>query len=64
MCQISTGMCASLPDAQSFVDGGKHYIALVAHVSGVNAAEFRGFRGQCDQFFGLGVRSGRILQGG
>ena len=53
---------ALAPDAQSFVDRGQNGIALVAHVRGVDAAEFRRLGGQRDQLLGLGVGSGRVLE--
>ena len=37
-------------DAQGFVDGFEDGIAFVAHVCGVDAAEFAAFRGERDQF--------------
>ena len=51
-------------DAQSFVDRGQDGIALIAHVGGIDAAEFRRLGSQGDQLFGFGVRSGRILERG
>ena len=50
-------------DAQRFVDRGMSTFALVPHMGGVDSAELRGLRRQRDQFFGLGIRRGRILQG-
>ncbi len=49
-------------DAQSFVDRRQDAIALVAHVGGIDAAEFRRLRSQRDQLFGLRVGSGRVLE--
>ena len=52
---------ALAPDAQGFIDGGQDAVALVAHVRGVDAAEFRRLGGQRDQLLGLRVRRGRIF---
>ena len=49
-------------DANGFVERGNDGIALAAHVRGVNAAELRGLGCQSDQFFGRGIRRGRVLQ--
>ena len=53
---------AFAPDAQGFVDRGQDGIALIAHMGGVDAAEFRRLRSQGDQLIGLGVGSGRVLE--
>ena len=55
---------ALAPDAQSFVDRGQDGIAFIAHVGGIDAAEFRRLRGQGDQLIGFGVGSGRVLERG
>ena len=51
-------------DAQGLVDGLEHGIALVAHVSGVDAAEFGGFAGECDYFRRPGVGGGSVFERG
>src|SRR5215467_12635778 len=51
-------------DANRLVERWDDCIALVADVRGVDASEARSFGGKGDQFFCLGVRSGRILKGG
>ncbi len=53
---------ALAPDAQSLVDRGQNGITLIAHVGGVDAAEFRRFGRERDQLFGLRVGSGRVLE--
>jgi len=52
-------------DAQSFVDGFEDRVAFVAHVSGINAAEFSQLRvAESDQFLCLRKRRWSVLQRG
>ncbi len=66
--------CFEMPDlnrdmsltanADGFVDGGNDGVAFAAHVRGVNSSELGTLRRQGDQFFGGGIRGGRVLQRG
>ena len=49
-------------DADSFVDGGYHCIALAAHVRGVDAAQFGALGREGDQFFRCGIGRRSVLQ--
>jgi hypothetical protein len=49
-------------DSNDFVDRLQDGGTLTAHVRGMYATEARGFGGEHDQFFGLGVGSRRILE--
>ena len=50
-------------NADRFIDGGQHRPAFIAHVSGINATKFSRYARECNQFFGLGIRSWGIFQG-
>ncbi len=49
-------------DAQRFVNGGQNGVALVAHVRGIDAAGCGSLLRQSNQFFGPGVRRGRVFE--
>ena len=51
-------------DAQGFVNGFEHGVAFVAHVGGINAAEFSALGGESDQFFSFCVGSGSVFERG
>jgi hypothetical protein len=52
------------PDAERLVERGCDGVAFIANVGSIDAAGLCRLRRQRDQFFGLGVRCGRILQRG
>jgi hypothetical protein len=49
-------------DAQGFVDGFKDGVAFVAHMGGIDAAEFSGFGGESDEFIRFGIGSGSVFE--
>ena len=51
-------------DAQSFVDGFEDGVALIAHVGGIDAANFSAFGGERDEFFGFCIRGGSVFERG
>ena len=64
MCQISTGIWASRPMRNASSSAAEDRVAFIAHVGGVDAAEFSGLRRERDQFGGLRIRRWRVLQRG
>src|SRR5437764_600584 len=50
--------------ANRFIEGTINRVALTAYMTGIDAPEFRGLRGQCDQLLGASVGRGRILKSG